>query len=122
MPCYLFTLHGKSTWMPDHHHGYVHRTHGLQPIDKDMATAYRRNQRASAAYFTPDIQQCLIDAALRAVPFLQATAHAIANEPTHVHVMLGWSHDRSWESVRRSLRTAVSKALNDRFGRREWFA
>jgi len=122
MPCYLFTYHGHGTWMPDHRRGYVHRQGGLQPPDAAMGQAYRRNQREPKAVFTPAIQSVLVEAARGAGDFLTAKVHAVATEPTHVHVLVSWRHERTWKSMRTSLRSAMTRALNARFSKRTWFA
>lgn len=122
MPVYLFTFHGRGTWMPDHPRGYVHPKRGLQPCDPVMGANYRRNQREPAVFFDAEHQRVIIEASRRAAPFLDITIHAVANEPTHSHVLASWKHDRVASSLRRSLRRALSITLNEAFGKRDWFA
>ncbi len=122
MPCYLFTFHGHGTWMPDHPRGYVHRTQGLQPTDPRMADAYRANQREPAVVLTDAIQTVIIDTAKHAAKHLDAELCAIACEPTHTHILLSWRHHRAWKSMRTSLQSALSRALNAAFDKRTWWA
>lgn len=122
MPRYLFTFHAHGTWMPDHPRGYVHRTRGLQPFDPEMADAYRSRQREPPICLTKAVQRTAIAAAQQAVRHLDATLHAIACEPTHVHVLIGWRHDRSWKSMRTSLQSALTRTLNEQFEKRVWWA
>ncbi|MCK4872789.1 MAG: hypothetical protein KAS72_08705 [Phycisphaerales bacterium] len=122
MPCYLFTFHAYGTWMPDRPQGYVHHTSGLQPRDPAMAERYRAKQAAQMVNFTHQMQQCLVDAAIQAQTHVQTTVHAVATDPTHVHVLVSWNHARTWESIRRSLRHSFSRALNGQFTKRAWFA
>jgi len=120
MPCYLFTFHAHGTWLPDKAKGYVHRNKGLKAKDESMASSYRANQKYPTISFSKAHQK-LIAASLRDVgPHLDVTIHAIAAEPTHFHVLASWNHERKWDSIRRSLRTAVSLALNGKFGKRVW--
>jgi REP element-mobilizing transposase RayT len=121
MPCYLFTFHAKGSWFHDHEWGYVHRTRGSRFPDSEMAANYRRRQRAPTIEFTEPIQRCLIDVAIDAAGHLDVVVHAVATEMSHVHVLVSWRHNRRWNSIRRSLRIALSGRLNERFGRREWF-
>ncbi len=36
--------------------------------------------------------------------------------------LIHWRHGREWKSVRASVRSALSRGLNERFGKRDWFA
>ena len=122
MPCYLFTYHGYATWLPDRARGYVHRTQGLQPQDDYLAQVYRHHQREPRVTFDSSMQPLLLEALQVAVKHLGITAHAIAIEPSHVHVLVSWTHDRQCKSVRASLRSAMSRALNQAYQKRTWFA
>lgn len=120
MPCYHFMYHAYGTWMPDKDKGYVKRKQGIQPRDEDMARNYRANQKQRAVYFDQQ-QQAEIAATLRvAGEHLDATVHCIAIEPTHIHVITSWTHDRYWQSMRASIKSAVTRMLNQQFGKRTW--
>jgi len=122
MPCFLFTYHGHATWMPDHRRGYVHRQEGLKPSDPDMAARYRWNQKEPAVEFTPDQLQLAVATARESGSFIHSTIHAVFTEPTHIHVLVSWSHDRAAKSICASIRSAMTRALNDSFESREWFS
>ena len=122
MPCYLFTYHGHGTWMPDNPKGYVHRTRGLQPADAGMAERYRSQQREPAVYFDDDMQHVMVDTACDAGGHIDVVVHAVATEPTHAHVLVSWSHDRPWKSVRAAIRSALSRRLNETCSKRTWFS
>ena len=122
MPCYLFTFHGHATWMPDHPRGYVKRKRGVRPSDTNMAAAYRSQQRESRVFFRQSEQATLIEAVHAAAMHLEAKPHAAACEPTHMHILLDWRHGRDWQSIRTSLRSALSRSLNDAYGKRAWFS
>jgi hypothetical protein len=122
MPCYFFTYHGHGTWMPDHKRGYVRRGMGVQPSDANLASRYRQHQHLPPVNFTPDMQQVVVETLIQAGRFVDAVIHAVAMEPTHVHVQVSWKHGRTWKSMRASLRNAVTQALNRHCGKRDWFA
>jgi REP element-mobilizing transposase RayT len=122
MPCYLLTFHGHYTWMPDNPRGYVRRQEGLLPRDAQMAEYYRRfRDDVEVVNFTADIQAALIDTARKAAKFIDAIIHGCGTESTHIHALISWKTRREWESVRRSVRTALSRMLNEQFGTRDWF-
>lgn len=124
MPVYMFTYHAYASWMPDRRQGYVHHTRGLQSADSAMAAAYRRKQTQSAITFDEriSISTIIIDAVREAAAHLDATIHAIIVEPTHVHLLISWSHVRDWRSMRRSVKTAISRGLNAEVRRRTWLS
>jgi hypothetical protein len=46
----------------------------------------------------------------------------VATEPTHVHVLVSWSSDRTWQVVRAKLRESLTRRLNREIKRQEWFS
>jgi len=122
MPCYHFTFHGYGTWMPDRGRGYVRRTRGLQPRDEAMGRLYRGKQREPAAPFERAHVELLFATAREAAGALKAVVHGTGGDRTHVHVAMSWEHERPWKAMRTSLRGALTRALNARFGKRTWFS
>ena len=122
MPCFLFTYHGHATWMPDHGRGYVHRQLGLRPSDPDMADRYRWNQKEPTVEFTPEQLLLLVSIARDSGAHIDATIHAVFTEPTHVHVLVSWSSSRKEKSICACIRTAMSRAMNEKYGWHEWFS
>lgn len=122
MPCYLFTYHGHGTWLPDHSRGYVRRKLGVLERDLEMAERYRENLVGDAVGFDRAKQQVLISAAIEAFQFQEVRGHGIATESTHVHILVSWKTDHTWEIVRRRLRSSLTRQFNAEFGKREWFA
>ncbi|MGB0767680.1 MAG: hypothetical protein ACPGYV_08205 [Phycisphaeraceae bacterium] len=107
--------------MPDKKNGYVKRNEGIQRPNEGMARRYRTNQKQQTVYFSK-AQQADIAATLRAAcEHLDAVVHCFAIDPTHLHLIVSWSHERAWDSMRRSIRSALTRGLNARFGQREWF-
>jgi hypothetical protein len=122
MPCYLITYHAFGSWMPDRHRGYVHRGQGVLPADKRMADIYRSNLKQSAVQFSATIQRQLIEGALEACEFQQLRCHYIATEPTHIHVLVSWRTNRTWQIVRKQVRSNVTRRLNEKHKRQTWFS
>lgn len=87
-----------------------------------MAAAYRRRQKQPEINFDAAMQEVIVATAREAGAFITATVHAVATELTHVHMQLSWRHNRTWKSMRASVRMALSRALNQRFGKCEWFS
>ena len=119
MPCYLFTWHANATWMPDRQQGFVLKGRGIQPPDAARAMSYRARQKEEAAYFNEAVQRLIIDECLIAAEHRRFRVHGVATEPTHVHVLISWSDDRTFEELRRGLRESISRRLNAR-RRRPW--
>lgn len=122
MPCYLFTYHGHGAWLPDHPRGYVRRKVGVLAADEEMALHYRENLVGDVAYFDRTKQQVLINAAIEAFEYQAVRGHAVATESTHIHILVSWRTECSWELVRRRLRGSLTRQLNQASGKREWFA
>ncbi len=122
MPCYLFTFHGYGTWMPSHKCGYVHRMQGLQPRDPVIAGAYKSNQLHETAVFDDGVQRCLVESLMLVSKHIDLRVHAVATDPTHVHILISWHDQREWQQIRRSLRGGLTRQLNEHLGKRTWFA
>lgn len=122
MPRYLFTWHGYGTWWLDDRRCYVYRTRGLQRSEDRMGWRYRQSQREPSVRFTPAMQACMLQTRRAAEESVDITVHGIACTPTHMHALVSWRHDRGWKSLRGALQSAMTRQLNDRFGRRTWFA
>lgn len=122
MPCYLFTYHAFGSWMPDHPRGYVHRGQGVLPPDEHMAKCYRGNLKQAVVQFTPSIQRELIEGALEACQCQQLRCHVIATDSTHVHLLVSWRSNRSWQLARKQIRGNITRRLNASVKRQQWFS
>ncbi|MEM9111274.1 MAG: hypothetical protein AAGC72_14745 [Planctomycetota bacterium] len=120
MPCYHYTFHAYGTWMPDKKQGYVKRKQGVLKRDEDMAMNYRANQKHKTVYFDIKHQKEILEALRIAGEHLDAVIHCIAVEPTHLHTVISWKHERSWDSIQRSIKTTITRRLNKVFGKRTW--
>lgn len=122
MPCYLFTYHAYGSWMPDHPRGYVRRGKGILPPDDDMAERYRLNLKQAVVRFDASVQRYLIEASLEACEHQQLCCHFIATETTHIHVLVSWKTDRTWQLMRKQIRGNITRRLNEACQRQEWFS
>lgn len=122
MPCYHFTYHAFGSWMLDHPRGYVHCGQGILPPDAHMAKCYRGNLKQAIVQFTPAIQREMIDGVLEASQFQQLRCHFIASDSTHIHILVSWRSDRSWQLARKQIRGNITRRLNSSVQRQQWFS
>ncbi|MBL4701545.1 MAG: hypothetical protein JKX85_09840 [Phycisphaeraceae bacterium] len=108
--------------MPSHNIGYVHRTKGIQSTDSNIAENYHQKQKQAIVSFTSEIQKELIQASLNAMDHVPIRIHGIATELTHVHILLSWNTQTQWKTIRTSLRSGLSRHLNNQLGQKTWFA
>jgi REP element-mobilizing transposase RayT len=121
MPCYLFTFHAYLSWLPDRKRGYVKRKRGILPCDPEMARRYREAAKEDPVWFDEEIQRLLINEALVASQFQKTRVHVVATDPSHVHELLSWRDRRSWETLRESAKSSLTRRLNKELGKRRWF-
>ncbi|MEM8874628.1 MAG: hypothetical protein AAGD32_10250 [Planctomycetota bacterium] len=114
----MITLHAYGTWMPDKPKGFAHRQHGLLPTNRGLAGAYRKNQAEATVYLNGDMQRMLIESSLDSMGFLDTTPLVIATEPTHLHIVFAWGHERDGAALARSIRLRLTRDLNLAWGRR----
>jgi hypothetical protein len=105
--------------MPDHRRGYVHRGDGIRPPDEHMGELYRGNLKQAVVRFDGTKQQQLVQGALDACEHQDVRCHFIATEPTHVHVLVSWNSDRTWQIVRKQVRGCITRLLNESISRQQ---
>ena len=112
MPCYLFTFHAYRSWMPDRPQGYVRRGKGPLPPDEEQARWYEQHAAQPPVLFDEHVQRTLIDAAREAALHQEFRVHCVATEPTHVHVLVSWKDDRTWQRMRTNVKQSLTRTLN----------
>jgi REP element-mobilizing transposase RayT len=122
MPCYHFTFHAFGSWMPDEDDGYVRRGEGVQLPDLVQAKAYRSRMRESEVHFGESEQQLIIDELLIAAEKQGFRMHFVATEPTHIHVLISWTDDRTWEKLRNGIKSSLSRRLRRNVASRRWLS
>lgn len=102
MAVYLFTLHSYGSWLPDRARGYTRRGQGVLPSDGKMAGYYRDDMNAGVVSFDRSVQQLIIEAICEHCRVKSYDLYAVATDPTHIHVLVGWRGFVRWVDVRRS--------------------
>ena len=108
--------------MPDHDRGYVRRKEGILATDLKMSTYYRRNLLHDPVIISREMQSLLINASLEAFKFQDLRGHYIATETTHLHLLVSWHSNATWQLVRRRLGSSLTRCLNREIERRPWFS
>lgn len=122
MPCYLFTYHTFGSWYPDRAQGYVARGQGILPRDTKMAEVYRSRAKHETVLVEEQHQQAIIHRLIDAVGYINCRLHAVATDSTHIHVLVSWRNERTWQQNRASLKKSLTLMLKERFEDRPWFA
>jgi REP element-mobilizing transposase RayT len=122
MPCYLFTYHAYGTWYPDRQQGYVRRGQGILPSDPKAGHTYRERAAHDTILLDEIHQQAIIARLIEAVSFIHCRLHAVATDSTHIHVLLSWRGDRTWQQNRISLKKSMTLMLKRQFANRPWFS
>jgi hypothetical protein len=104
MPCFLFTYHEHGTWLPNRSRGYVKRGQGILPPDERMHRLYSQAMKEPEVSFTESLQKQLILEVLQAAIHQDFQPYFVSTDSTHIHVLLGWRHDKSGKLLKRQLR------------------
>ena len=123
MPVFVFTFHGYCTWLPDNPKGYVERGKGVRPPNERMARLYRLAATHDEQVLSDHDQQLLVEEAQRACLHQGLMLHLVATEPTHVHVLVSWTSDKSFKRVQAAVKQSFTRALRaDRGDQRPIFS
>ena len=123
MPCYLFTLHAYRSWNADHPRGFVQEAGKIEPPNARLARFYNSRADQPRVLFGPSRQQILIWIIYDACMRRNWRLHAVATEPTHVHILVSWKSDEPWRDVRHCIKLLCSLMLGRKCGMRgrKWF-
>ncbi|HMP06225.1 MAG TPA: hypothetical protein PJ982_07750 [Lacipirellulaceae bacterium] len=124
MPVYLFTYHAYLSWLPDRPQGFVRKRRGIQPADRPLAQAYRRDAKHEAFRFDSPTQRQLIEKALAICGSEGYRLLGAASEPTHLHLVVCWSDEQlGFARVRGRIKNLLALDLSRRAGvtGRPWF-
>ena len=123
MPCYLLTWHTYGSWMPDRKRGYVRRDRdGILPSDPGAAEDYRTRMASGAVEFNRPHQAAVLSVMRESAEPLAVRLHALAVDPPHIHILVGWNDSRPWSRMRSSIRHSITRELNAQFGKRDWLS
>jgi REP element-mobilizing transposase RayT len=112
MPVYFFSFHAYRSWLPDHRRGYTQRGKGYQAPDPAKAREYEERAKHEKSVFTDDIVRALIEELVQSCPKIACRLHGAGSDETHIHGLVSWKYQRGWMSVRKSLKTSLTKRLN----------
>lgn len=121
MPCYLFTYHAYGSWMLDREQGYVERKRGILAPDAALAQKYRAAMQQCEVKFTSATQIAIIDCLLESREKKNFELYLVATDITHVHALTSWRDGRKWLRMRSTIKGSLSRYLNGKINRREWF-
>lgn len=107
--------------MPDRKQGYVKRNRGVLTPNQEMAAKYRTAMKEPPIEFDDTTQLALLDSILESQVPQRFESYFIATDLTHVHLLVGWRDTRTWLRMRSTIKSSMSRYLNDQIGRREWF-
>ncbi len=121
MPCYLFTFHAYGTWLPDRKRGYVRRDgQGIHEQNLELADKYKEQMTQDVVRFDRALQTRIIESLQETTSFQGLRLHGVATDTSHVHMLISWKDDRKWDSIRRSLKHALTTHLNH-IKKQQWF-
>ncbi|MAX22900.1 MAG: hypothetical protein CMJ19_00230 [Phycisphaeraceae bacterium] len=113
MPCYFFTFHAYGTWLPDRQRGFVRRDQqGIQARNINLADTYKQQMKQRDVRFDRNAQSCMIHATLQAAKILELRVHGIGTDATHLHILVSWADERTWDALRQRLKRALAYQLN----------
>jgi REP element-mobilizing transposase RayT len=116
MPCYHFTLHAYRSWNADNPRGFVQTGRGIQTPNVALARYYNSAAKQQPVEFGPLHQQTILWIAWDACRNRGWRLHAVAFEPSHVHLVVSWTSSDLWKRVRGKLKNLISWALSQGFG------
>ncbi len=124
MPVYLFTYHAYRSWNPDHPRGFVQPGKGIQSPSRALARAYAAAAKQPAVLFEDPHQQVLLWIGHDACERRGWRLHGVATEPTHVHYLIGWTDELSWNDVSKRVKNLASTTLGRKLGSpgRRWIS
>jgi crotonobetainyl-CoA:carnitine CoA-transferase CaiB-like acyl-CoA transferase len=121
MACYLFTFHAYGTWLPDRQRGFVRRDgQGIHEQDFELGQTYRQQMTQDIVRFDHLLQQRMIQTLLESTGKQHFRLHGVATDQSHLHILISWTNDRTWEQMRYALKRSLSLALNQ-IQKQTWF-
>jgi hypothetical protein len=121
MPAYLFTFHSYRSWNADRTQGFVQQGQGIQTRNVALARYYDRQATQAPVQFSERQQQVILWIVWDACNRRDWRLHTTAFETSHVHILVSWRSDETWQIVRKKLKNLIGWALSrelEREGRR----
>jgi hypothetical protein len=111
-------LHGSSKPHVDREHNQYGAP--LAPTDPDREEASRARMRQDPVALAPEQRRCVEESIRELARRYQWSIHALASQSDHTHVVI--TANREGRQLRDAIKAAASRALNERFGRKRWWA
>ncbi|MEL7237505.1 MAG: transposase [Planctomycetota bacterium] len=108
--------------MPDREDGVHHWKNGPMPKSDEMARAYRNHQREPAATLTRRVQKLIVDELIRSAAKQRFELYVVACDADHLHILIAWRDERPAATFRRSIKSSITRRLNDDVQQRKWLA
>ncbi|MFN3168233.1 MAG: hypothetical protein ACE37H_14320 [Phycisphaeraceae bacterium] len=121
MPVHHFIFHAYGSWLPDRPEGYFKHGSLWQPPNEQAEQQYRKNMQEEPIAFNKAQQQLLIEELIRAQPYQRINLYSAATDSTHVHAVVAWTDDRDPVRIRSGLKSSLTRMMNTRYGKRQWF-
>lgn len=121
MPVYHFTFHAYGTWLPDRPEGSFKYHRGWQPPGHARAETYRSQMAEEPARFNHPHQQLILDILLKGQPLQGYELCVMSSDESHAHAVIAWRDERTPVRIRSQIKSSMTRALNQRFGKRKWF-
>ncbi len=122
MPAYLFTFHAYRSWNADRPRGFVQKGRGIQPPNTALANYYDQQAKQVPVQFEKHQQQVMLWIAWDACCRRGWRLHAASFDPSHLHILVSWQADETWQNVRKKLKNLIAWALSRNLGHegRRW--
>ena len=86
-----------------------------------MAKQYRERMQQSASRLQAGEFDHALGVLLDSQTLQRFELYAVAGEASHLHVVVAWRDDRKPTRVRGQIKSSLTRALNEQFGKRKWF-
>ncbi len=88
-----------------------------------MGKAYRQAMQDVQSSFEEEQQLVAINSLIEGASHIEYDLHAVAMDPTHIHVLVSWRNaTRTWMQNRTSLKRSITITLQSECYRWQWLA
>jgi len=121
MPVYHYTFHAFGTWMPDRPQGFNKHGKSRQAPSLALAKHHRKLMHQPPTLLTNPAQQHALQTLIHSQTLQRFELYAVAADGSHLHVIAAWRDERNAIHLRAQIKSSLTRALNNRFGKRQWF-
>jgi REP element-mobilizing transposase RayT len=108
--------------MPDNPRGFVQEGEGIQPPNPELAGAYRDAASDQPYLMDQAAQRFVIDVVRDIGARRDWRIHAVACEPSHIHILVSWESDTTWSVLRAKFKNIIALELSKHYNQmgRHW--